>query len=978
MIREQLFINRIEIPLESSLNPSLNFSIADIAQPDKRKSTYSKTIKIPNSKIASKLFGQAFEINLIDGSFDTSKKADMTYVVGGQTILEGYIRLKSISTTDNVDISYNVVLMGETANLFSRIKGKYLTDIDLSEYDHPLYRIAQVQSWDNQILQNGIFIPFQLGRGYVYPLIDYGYTTNQVNYSPEHLAPAIYAKEYFDRIFDAEGLTYTSTFLNSTLFKSLIIPSDPTMYNLSNADIVAEQFSVNTPLMFDTGTVNSNNLTKEVQSSSLVVRMSADVSDPSGLYNNTTGEFTVGYSGMYNFNAVIDVNTTFTPNSLVVLSEATSGVRGFISIIKNGSQVLDQVDFNMNPNVVSIGVKSTSSTPSNNDPDYYDIINGARINRVQSPPDRYQLNVNAVSLLAGDIITIEYTAGLYLDFGANNYFNVIAGGSLGGDAFITMAVGGFSNTLLNQVVGYGNTVSVNKAIPFKYKQADFLLDIIKMFNLQVEADRGLRNNFIIEPHDDYYLNTTVNNWSEKHAINKPFTLTPTGKLKNLTYSFSYKEDGDYYNKSYLEQWKEVNGYREVTAINDFLKGEYKTALTLSPTPLVGEPNSEIVIPRIISLDDNNVANPTKFNRRILYYGGMKGNPLGGGLLTPWAFYDETANQYINQYTYPYAGNFNDPFNATLDINFGLVKEVYYDNNVAPINVTNNNLYNVYYRNMMDGILDPNGKVFEGMFHLTPDDIYSFSFRDLFYHNNAHWRLMEIKSYNPTSDDLVKCVFQKTRDIKPFVPVIILTEGGDEPIVKSGNIIDDSEKFPVKNKSVFMQSDNNNYNFKTTKVTGQDNYINRTADNIEILGSGNTISANTSGIRLINSDDNFIKAGVTDVTLINSNGLTIEDSGVTIIDGMIQTNEVLTISADTTLDPSIRYYWVDTTLTDVTLTLPQNQTDGQEWTILKLNKEFNVIISAVDLLNGKATRTIKNENTSIDVVYGLDETTYKIK
>ena len=885
MIKEQLFIDRVEVPLASSLNPSLTFSIADIAQPDKRKSTYSKTIKIPNSKIASKVFGQAFEINLVDGSFDTSKKVAMVYMVDGITIMEGYCRLKTIDTTDNVDIVYNVILMGETANLFSKIKGKYLHDIDLSEYNHPLLRVAQVQSWDNQILQNGIFIPFQLGRGYVYPLIDYGYTTNQVNYTPEQLAPAIYVKEYFDRIFDAEGLTYTSTFLNSTLFKSLILPSDPTTYTLTNAEIIAEQFSVNTPLMFDTGTVNSNNLTKEVQSSSVVVRMSADVTDPSGLYNNTTGEFTVAYAGTYSFNSIIDVNTTFTPSSLAVLSVATSGVRGFISILKNGSQVLDQVDFNMNPNVTSIGVKSTSATPSNNDPDYYDIVNGARINRLQSPPDRYQLNVNAVSLAIGDVITIEYTAGLYLDFGANNYFNVIAGGSLGGNAFITMAVGGFSNTLLNQTVGYGNTVNVNKTIPLKYKQGDFLLDIIKMFNLQVEADRSLRNNFIIEPHDDYYLNTKINNWSEKHAINKPFTLTPTGKLKNLTYSFSYKEDKDYYNKSYLAQWQEINGYREVTAINDFLKGEYKTELTLSPTPIVGEPNSEIVTPRIISLDDNNVARPTKFNRRILYYGGMLGNPLGGGLLSPWAFYDETANQYINQYTYPYAGNFDDPFNATLDINFGLVKEVYYDNTVAPINATNNNLYNIYYKNMMEGILDPNGKVFEGYFHLVPNDIYDFSFRDLFYHNNAHWRLLEIKNYNPTSDDLVKCSFQKTRDIKPYVPINVPVEGGDEPIVKSGNIIDDSEKFPVSNKSAFMQEDNNNYNFRTTKITGQNNYVNRGVENVEILGSGNTVSANTSDIRLINSNDNFISAGVTDVTLINSDGLTITESGVVYIDGV---------------------------------------------------------------------------------------------
>ena len=887
MIREQLFIDNIEIPLTSSLNPSLSFSISDVSKPDKRKSNHSKTVKIPNSKIANGVFGHAFEINLVDGSFDTSKKVDMVYLAGGQVILEGYARLKSIETTDNVDINYNLILMGEVANLFSKVKGKVLGDIDLSEYDHPLDDGAVTDSWATQILQNGILIPFQLGRGYVYPLIDYGYTNNQISYDVEELSPAIYAKEYWDRIFNTEGFTYTSAFLSSTFFKSLIIPSDPTMYNLSDADITALQFGVNTPLMFDTGTVNSNNLPKESQSSSVVVRMTNDVTDPSGLYNNVTGEYTLTSNGIYNLNMLLDINTTFTPDNLVAITEATSGIRGTVSLVLNGGTIIDQIDFTMNPHGQSIGVKSTSPTPSSPDPDYYYISNGNRFNRNQSPPDRYQLNVTGIYLNVGDVVTIEYTAGFYKDSGAPDYFDLVIGGSVDGEAYITMAVGSFSNVSLNQSVGLNNTVLINKAIPFNYKQTDFLLDIIKMFNLQVQPDKNLRNNFIIEPHDDYYLTSTVRDWSEKHAINKPFTLTPTGKLKNLTYSFGYKEDKDEYNQRYLDQWQENYGYREVTAINDFLKGTYKTELTISPTPLVGEPNSEIAIPRIIKLDSNNQALPTKFNRRILYYGGLLGNPNGGNLLTPWKL-DWVTNPIpngTNQYTYPYAGHFDDPYSATLDINFGLVKEVYYDDNVAPIAVTNNNLYNVYYKNMMEGILDPNGKTFEGMFHLTPSDIYSFSFRDLFYHNNTHWRLMEIKNYNPTSDELVKCVFQKSRDIIPFVPINVPVLGGEEPITKSNIIIDDSEQHPVKNKSQFNQSDENNYNDKTTVVTGQNNYVNKTAENIEILGSDNTVSSRANDIRLVNSDNNFIGAGVQNVTLINSDGLTITESDVVYIDGV---------------------------------------------------------------------------------------------
>jgi len=229
-MREQLFINNVEVPTKGDINPSLTFSIADIAQPDKRKSTYSKTIKIPNSKIANKLFGGLFDVNLVDGSFDTSVKVDMFYLVDGELITEGYAQLESIDITDNNDINYNVILIGNTANLFAKIKGKYLTDLDISEWNHPLTKEAIEQSWATQILENGVLVPFSLGNGYVYPLIDYGYTTDQITYDVSELSPAIYAKVYWDKIFSDNGYTYTSAFIDSDRFKRAIIPSDPTMY----------------------------------------------------------------------------------------------------------------------------------------------------------------------------------------------------------------------------------------------------------------------------------------------------------------------------------------------------------------------------------------------------------------------------------------------------------------------------------------------------------------------------------------------------------------------------------------------------------------------------------------------------------------------------------------------------------------------------------------------------------------------------
>ena len=984
MMTERLYINGVSIPLLESINPSLTFSVADISQPDKRKSTYSKTITLPNSKIASDLFGSVFEINLVDGSFDTSKKADMYYTVDGEIIMEGYMQMKSITTTDIDDISYNVVLFGNTANLFAKIKGKFLHDLDISEFNHPLSNEGIIKSWDDQILKNGVLVPFELGNGYLYPLIDYGYTSDQITYNVTELSPAIYAKQYLDKIFESIGSTYTSTFLESEYFKRLIIPSDPSIYSMSSEDIQDRQFSSNTTFIVETGAPQTNNLPLGSYSPSKVIGFSNEIIDTGGVYNPITGEYTVNQNGIYNLNTIIDLSTTLTPVSSQLM-EATSEVRGKIQLVLNGTTVLDERDFYLSSQINTSGARSTSATPTLPDPDYRQSQttdkNSIAPPAITNPPNRYQLSINGANLISGSVITVRYSAGLFKYGNASNYFEGSFSANSSGSAFLSIAVGGFSNIAVNQTIGYGNTIDMNRVIPKNYKQEDFLKDLINMHNLQIEPDKLIRNNFIIEPYNQYYLNSNINDWSEKHAINKPFTLTPTGKQKNQIYTYDYKKDNDYYNTLYNDTYQQNYGFRQVEAINEFLKGTYKTEVTLSPTPIVGDPNSEIVIPRIVKLDDNQQAIPTKFNKRILYYGGLKGNPNGGNLTTPWKLDWSTAVVPLNQYEYPYCGHFDDPFNATLDINFGLVKELYYDDNLSPITVTTNNLYNAYHRDMMNGILDKNGKIFEGMFHLTPTDIYTLSFRDLFFHNNAYWRLIKISNYNPTSDELVKCEFQKVinLDIAPIITDhIVVGDLGEIKEIDPDVPVDDTENSPAKNKSSNKQENGNNYNPKTTTIKGAYNYVNKTSTNIEVFGNDNVISSNVDGIKLINSSNNFISAGVKNVTLINSDNMEITESDKTFLNGveLKPTNNfpvsVKSINASQDIELDVMTYNVDTKTNSVTLYFNKTTTtflEGQTWNFKKTDLDNSLIIRVISGdIDGESSITIKRNLYSVTAQY----------
>ena len=89
----------------------------------------------------------------------------------------------------------------------------------------------------------------------------------------------------------------------------------------------------------------------------------------------------------------------------------------------------------------------------------------------------------------------------------------------------------------------------------------------------------------------------------------------------------------------------------------------------------------------------------------MYYGGLKDN------FENWLHKSDLVPD-VSQTQYPYAGHFDDPFNPTLDINFGLVREVFYDDTLEDITVTDNNLYNKYHSKFIREITDKDSKLVE--------------------------------------------------------------------------------------------------------------------------------------------------------------------------------------------------------------------------------------------------------------------------
>jgi len=278
------------IDLSDDVIYSLNYSIADIRQPENRDASYSKTIKIPGSKNNDNLFKYIFEID-IDCNFNPNIKAECIIYIDELPQLRGYLQMLRIYRNDENSIEYEVTIRGQVANIFTEWGDKELTDINWSDLDHYYLKSNIMASWS--VLQ---------GDGYMYPLIDLG-KTNGAEYHVEDFAPAIYVREYLVRMFALAGYTWSSAFLNDKiLFKHLIIPF--------NQQALLLKESQTTPRFFEAQLTVPQTVLAAGQLFGDWIKFNTDVSDVSSQYDTGTYRWTVYKTGYYNIYSQLTTQAT--------------------------------------------------------------------------------------------------------------------------------------------------------------------------------------------------------------------------------------------------------------------------------------------------------------------------------------------------------------------------------------------------------------------------------------------------------------------------------------------------------------------------------------------------------------------------------------------------------------------------------------------------------------------------------------------
>jgi hypothetical protein len=225
MIRTEIYIENQLIDLLQDIGTNFTYTIDDVNDFGSRNTSFSRTIAIPATSRNNKILGFAFELGIsfehnmelpnVNTNFTPSQAAKCEVFIDKIQIFKGVIRILEIVSNKNAT-EYQCAVFGELGGFITELGNKRLEDLDFSEYNHT-YNVTSIQNSWNSIT----------GSGYYYPLIDYGdVSTTKDDFHVSTFRPALYAKEFIEKIFEGTTYTLNCDFFNTDFFKKLIIPNN--------------------------------------------------------------------------------------------------------------------------------------------------------------------------------------------------------------------------------------------------------------------------------------------------------------------------------------------------------------------------------------------------------------------------------------------------------------------------------------------------------------------------------------------------------------------------------------------------------------------------------------------------------------------------------------------------------------------------------------------------------------------------------
>jgi hypothetical protein len=722
MVRIQLATGYLDVKEGTSF--PLSFQVGDIRDISQRKGSFSKTITLVGSKNNNDLLNHYYDVNIVAGTFDINAVTTCSVIQHGIPVMENaslqLTSVKKVQLTDGYEehVEYEVLIKESKADFFTAINNLELTDIDFSDLNHTYDAFNVFNRFSNTEVDG--FKYFLPGSGSVFTVT-------------QEYKPAIFAKTYFDRIFADSGFQYNWPSLSDTKFDKLIIPYNGGIDNFDYLDYVVRAEKT-TP-----STVTSPTSVLP-QTPFYTFTGLTELEDPQGIFDPVTGTYTTPFNissanaQYYEFTVVVSYTLDLI-NTGIVPATVTLPPTYVVRYRNTYNNSIVQGPTHVGPASVPVGTTTFAT----------DTV--AFTQQVSDPNILNQLTNIQMQIHAAQNSFTFYTPNIKLAL------NILS-------AKITI-------TPSSNIVAIGGTIEVNDYVPQKIKQNDFVKGIFNMFNLYADVDKNQPNQLNLIHRDAYYDAGKEVDWTYKLAKDREQSLSFLPELTSKKLILTYAPDKDKPNTIYTDATNQIYGQAEVVFDNEYVKDVTTKPVLFSPTPIIDTVFGAYVPMLAGAQPDTNI--------RILY-----DSTAEVGLTPCQAFniYDYGTVGMTGVTSYPYVGHFDDPLNPTWDLNFATCAYYYY----MPSSLTQNNLYNRYWRRTMGQI--NNGKMLTAMFNLKEPDIQAMRLNDKIRIDNSWWNINRVIDYNANANQLTQVELISIDSEVNFMP---FATGSPSPGVGVGSV-----------------------------------------------------------------------------------------------------------------------------------------------------------------------------------------------
>jgi hypothetical protein len=751
MVRIQLATGYLDVKEGTSF--PLTFQVGDIRDISQRKGNFSKTIVLVGSKNNNDLLNHYYDVNIQAGTFDINAVTTCSVIQDGIPVMEDaslqLTAIKKVQLTEQYEehVEYEVLVKESKADFFTAINNKELTDIDFSDLNHTYDAFNVVNRFSNTEVDG--FKYFLPGSGDAF-------------YSTQEFKPAIFAKTYFDRIFQDAGFTYNWPDLVDDKFDKLVIPynGDTDNFDYNDYTVKANAGPTTYTGQFFAG-VSEMPLPQTITAWT-------ETEDPQNIYNPTTGVYSTPFnissnnSQQYDYNITIQYELRLVNSSGVTLYSGTTTqatptfYRPQLYLTRNGV-VSSSVNLYTNPaplngsSAVTYAVQSPASIP-----------NGTTTILSQTAICTMALTAQNLPQLSQGRLAVRCPREFYLAPNGTALSPAWRTGSATGPACASGQIKlqyvvtniDISITPSNNIVAIGGTIDVNDYVPQKIKQNDFVKAIFNMYNLYADVDKNQPNQLNLIHRDAYYDAGNEVDWTYKLAKDQEQSLSFLPELTSKKLILTYAPDTDSPNATYTTATNQIYGQAEVVFDNEYVKDVTTKPVLFGPTPIIRTPFGAYV--GMIA------GQAPKTNLRIMYDSTAE---IGLSTCSPYHIYDYGTTGMTGVTTYPYVGHFDNPLNPTWDLNYSVCSFYYYQ----PLSLTDNNLYNRYWRRTMGQI--NSGKMLTAFFNLKDTDIQAMKLNDKIRIDNSWWNINKVIDYDANANKLTQVELISVDSEVNFMPFI---------------------------------------------------------------------------------------------------------------------------------------------------------------------------------------------------------------